>query len=239
MGAMTATEPVKHRWRNLCKMGGASALIIALLLIGESIVYALLPSTNTPIEIFSLFQRNWLLGLLHFDLLGMIAYLFFIPFTLALYATMKRTDESLMLVAVVLFFIGVAAFFATNTGFSALSLSHQYEIAKTQEERLLLLAACQAMITLFNVNAFLVSYVIVSAAWVMIGVAMLQATVFSRLASYASLLAGACGIIAVLLEHISENTVGTAIAFYFAAIVFLFIWCVTAGTRLYRMGSRV
>ena len=45
------------------------------------------------------------------------------------------------------------------------SLSTQYALAKTPEARHLALAAGQAMIALFEENAFLVSYVIVSFSW--------------------------------------------------------------------------
>jgi len=93
--------------------------------------------------------------------------------------------------------------------------------------------------TLFNENAFLVSYVIVSAAWTMMSSIMLRSDVFGRITAYAGILAGAAGIVAVVLEHITPT--GTllliAISLYFAAIVFLLIWVILAGRRLYRLGT--
>jgi hypothetical protein len=95
------------------------------------------------------------------------------------------------------------------------------------------------MFALFNENAFLVSYVIVSAAWAMIAAVMLRSSLFGRATAYAGILAGATGIIAVLLEHISEALVPVAIGFYFAAIVFLLGWVVLTGRRLYRLAPPV
>jgi len=165
----------------------------------------------------------------------MISYLLFVPVILALYVALRRTNEAIMLVGTVLFFVGIADFFATNTAFPFLSLSQQYAAAQTDAGRAMFLAAGQAMLTLFNENAFLVSYVIVSAAWVMIAWVMLRSHLFSRMTAYAGLMAGLSGILAVLLEHITSKTLSVAIALYFAAIVFLFAWMVLTGWKLYRL----
>jgi hypothetical protein len=235
------TEPdaTDARWHGLFRLGGVAALAIAALLLGEVVVYAVLPSPRTALDHFALFRDNWLVGLLTLDLLGMIAYLLFVPTILALYAALRRSSEAVMAVATVLFFLGIADFFATNTAFPALALSTQYAAATTDAERAMVLAAGQAMFTLFNENAFLVSYVIVSAAWMLIAGVMLRSAVFSRITAYAGILAGAAGIIAVGLEHIpgGASLLALAIAVYFAAIVFLIIWVVLAGRRLYQLGS--
>jgi hypothetical protein len=77
--------------------------------------------------------------------------------------------------------------------------------------------------------------VIVSAAWAMIAWAMLRSSLFSRMTACAGILAGVSGILAVVLEHLSSNTLSVAIGLYFAAIVFLFLWMVLTGRRLYQM----
>lgn len=233
------SETVNSRWRGLYKLGGVAALIIAVFLVGEVIVYAVLPRASTTLEQFTQFQNNWLFGLLTFDLLGMISYLFFIPMILALYMVLRRHSEAIMIVGTVLFFVGIAEFFATNTSFSMLDLSHRYAAATTDAERAMFLAAGQSMLTQFNENAFLVSYVIVSAAWLMISVIMLRSNTFSRLTAWAGILTGAAAIIAVILEHVSTMQVilNISIAFYFAAIVFLLIWVILAGRRLLKLGA--
>jgi hypothetical protein len=158
---MGASEIADSRWQALYKLGGVTALLIAVLLLGETAVYAVLPRPSTAIEYFALFRDNWLSGLLYLDLLGMISYLLFVPTILALYMALRQTSEAVMLVATALFFVGIADFFATNTAFPVLSLSSHYAAAKTEAERVMFLTAGQTMVTLFNENAFLVSYGIV------------------------------------------------------------------------------
>jgi hypothetical protein len=221
------------RWRGLYRLGGVAALLIAVLLLGEIAVYAALPSPRTPAEHFALFRQNWLAGLLTLDLLGMICYLLFIPTILALYLALRSTSPAVMAVATALFFVGIADFFATNTAFPVLSLSNQYAAATTEAERASILAAGRAMFTLFDENAFLVSYVIVSASWTMISAAMLRSKAFSRITACAGMAAGAAGILAVVLEHaVPKQALAVAIGLYFAAIVFLLAWVVLVGRRL-------
>jgi hypothetical protein len=233
-------ETVNSRWRRLYKLSGIAAFIIAALLIGEIVVYAVLPRASTAMEHFTIFRDNWLLGLLTFDLLGMIAYLLFVPTILALYLILHRKSESVMLVAAAFFFIGIIDFFATNTSFSMLTLSQHYAAATTDAERTILLAAGQTMLTLFNENAFLVSYVIVSASWLMISLIMLNSGIFSRTTAWAGILAGGTGIVAVILEHVSANqaVLAVSIAFYFAAIVFLLVWVILTGRRMFGLSQR-
>jgi hypothetical protein len=233
------TGLVEPRWQGLCRLGGVAAIIIAALLIGEVVVYAMYPRPETALEHLENFQSNWLLGLLTLDLLGMIAYMFFIPTMLALYLVLRRTNEAVSLTATALFFVGIATFFATNTAFAVLDLSNQYAAATTDEERSMILAATQAMFALFNENAFLVSYVMVSAAWTMIAGVMVQSNLFGEATAYSGMAAGLAGIVAVLLEHIHGPQVllTTAISLYFLAIVFLFVWVVLTGRKLYKHGT--
>jgi hypothetical protein len=223
-------------WVKLFKTGSISAMLIALLMVGEIFVYALIPNSDNPIEIFELFQRNAFAGLLFFDLLGIISYLLFIPFMISLYKVMEKENPVLLSVGTILFFIGITVFIANNTGLSVLSLSNQYKAATSEEEKAMLMAACKTMITLFDVNAFMVSYVIVSLAWSMISYAMVRSKIFSRSTAYFGLLAGLSGIIAEIIENTMKQFLMVAISFYFLAIVFLIIWLVKSGLLLYKIG---
>ena len=229
----TASE----RWRGLYRTGGIAAHLIAALLLGEVVVFAVLPRTETAVEYFESFADDRFVGLLTLDLLGIIAYLLFIPVILALYVALHEASEAVMAVATALFFVGIADFFATNTAFPVLALSEQYANATTDAERTAVLGAGRALFALFNENAFLFSYVLVSGAWAMIAAVMLRVGTFGRATGLAGVLAGVTGILAVLLEHVSADLGDPAIALYFAAIVSLFVWVVLVGLRLHRISA--
>ncbi len=227
------------RWQGLYKLGGVAALIIAVLLGCEIVVFSVWPQPTTALGYYALFRDNWLVGLLDLDLLGMLAYILFVPVILALYAALRQSNEALTAVATALFFVGISAFFATNTAFSMFSLSGQYAAATTDAERSMFLAAGQAMFTAFNIGAFQVSYVIVSGAWLMISVVMVRSGVFGRATAYSGILAGATALGAVALEHtpVVGGFFALLVAVYFAAIVFLGMWVVLTGRRLYQLGT--
>lgn len=225
------------RWSGLLRAGGVAALFIAVLLVGEIAVYAALPRSETTVEHLQLLSENWVAGLLTLDLLGMFAYVLFIPTTLALYITLHRSSEGMMLVAAALFFVGITDFLATNTALPALALARDFAAAGSESDRTAILGAGHAMFALFNENAFLSSYVIVSVAWGLVGLAMLRSPLFGRRAAAAGILTGAAGVLAVILEHISEALIDVAVPVYFAAIVLLLAWMVLIGRRLWALGS--
>jgi hypothetical protein len=56
MNHMSESKAVDYRWQSLCKVGGIAALMIAVLQLGEIVVYAFLPRCNTAIEDLALFR---------------------------------------------------------------------------------------------------------------------------------------------------------------------------------------
>jgi len=197
LNKVTDAETADSRWKDLYKAGGVAALIIAVLLLCEIIVFYVWPQPDTVMGYFELFHDNWLIGLLDLDLLGMAAYILFVPVILALYIALRRASESFMAIATALFFVGISVFFATNTAFSLLYLSDQYAAATTEAQRSMFLAAGQALLTLFNIGAFQVSYVIVSAAWLIISAVMLKSSMLGTVPAYAGTLASPNAIGAV------------------------------------------
>ena len=235
---MSDHDDPESRWAGLFRLGGVTALVTAALLLVEILVYATLPQPASIVERFAVFRTNWLVGLLTLDLIGAVSYLLFVPTILSFYMILRRTNEAIALVAGVLFLVGIAAFFATNTAFPLLSLSKQYAAASSEADRAIFLAAGQSMLTMFNENAFHVSYLIVSASWLLMSLVMLRGRQFGRFTSCAGILAGAAGMVAIVLELSSPKTLLVAISLYFAAIVFLLFWVALAGRRLCQIGFR-
>ncbi len=115
---LTDVEIADSNWKSLYKFGGAAALIVAVLFPIEIIVMIAYPLPSTVIGYFTLFQSNRLIGLLDLYLLEIPAYALFVPMFLALYAALRRANESYMALATTLAIIGIAVFLATNNPFS-------------------------------------------------------------------------------------------------------------------------
>jgi hypothetical protein len=136
------SETADSHWKSLYRIGGTAALIIVALYLNQIIVLvAWGPPPSAVIGYFTLFQSNWLLGLLDLDLLSLVDYALMGLMFLALYVALRRADETVIAIATALSFVGIAAYYASNTSLSMLSLSDQYAHATTDVQRSMLLAA--------------------------------------------------------------------------------------------------
>ncbi len=147
-------------WKSLYRVGGAAALIAAVLFrrnlgaeflglrgIGIIDVGPTAPP-RTVMDWFTLLQSNKLLGLTLLNVFDMVNYALVDLMLLALYVALRRASESLMAIAMTLGFVGIAVYFASNQAFSMLSLSDQYAAATTDAQRALFLAAGQAVLAI-------------------------------------------------------------------------------------------
>ena len=141
----------------------------------------------------------------------------------------------------------IAAYFASNAALTILSLSDQYAAATIGAQRTSLEAAGQALLA---VNRFsgpgahpgaggYVSPLLIAVAGMMTPVVMLRSVVFNRVTAYAGILAGAldlayCIVYAFVPAMDSDML---AVCFIPAAGLFLMIWHIMVGRRLFRSGA--
>jgi hypothetical protein len=179
-------EAAEFRWKPLYKIAGAAALITAVLTPIALAVFAVWPPPydGTAEDWFSVFQDNWLLGLMSLDLPFVVINILMIPIMLALYVCLRRVSPSFMALAAAIFLVGVAAFFASNPSVEMLSLSNRYAEAATEVGRLSLLGAGEAMLATFQGTAFHVNYILAQIAGIVIGAVMLRTTIFNRWIGY-------------------------------------------------------
>ncbi|MGA7413458.1 MAG: hypothetical protein WBW33_23485 [Bryobacteraceae bacterium] len=156
-------ETAEPSWRAFCQIGGTTALIALAVALAE-IGITFLPGTGvgslhgivTVADWFALFHNNWFLGLRNLGLLNLAGAALLAPTFVALYGVLKRGDEAFAAFGAVLFFMGIAIYFADNRSFSMLALSGQYASAATDAQRAQLIAAGQAMLVEGNSRAGLV-----------------------------------------------------------------------------------
>jgi len=220
-------------WKNLYRIGGVGALIAGVLTLVDLIVFAVWPQPTTINGWFTLFQSNRFIGLLDLDLLGIIAYVLLFSTLLALYVALRRASQSWMAIGTTLAFVGIAAYFASNTAFSMLSLSSQYAASTTDAGRSMFLAAGQAMLAVFFGPAFTESYILVSAALLIVSVVMLRTRIFGKKTAYVGIIATLAG----LGEYVPVQATSLLLAFVNAFI--LGIWFILIGRRLYQLEKRI
>lgn len=109
----------------LCRIGGASALILCFYSLATIAQMALLGGApQSAAEMFELLHRNRLIGLARLDLPTLIAMPFFGLLFFGLLAALQRS--ALALTATALGVVGVALFLSGPTPFSMIPLAEQY-----------------------------------------------------------------------------------------------------------------
>ena len=251
MDQVTNAETSGSDWKSLYRIGGVAALISGIFFrrnIAAEI--GLFSEYKPPVTVsnwFVLLQSNRLLGLSYLNIFDIVNYALVGLMFLALYAALRRTNKSYMAIATILSFLGIAVYFASNTALSMLSLSEQYAAATTDTQRTILLAAGEAMLA---INRFsspgahpdtggYVSLFLIAIAGMITSVVMLRSDVFNRATAYVGILASAFDL-AYCIAFAFMPTVDSellAVIFIPAAGLFLMIWHIMVGWRLYQLGK--
>jgi hypothetical protein len=232
------TEIADSTYQNLYIVGGVAALIAAVLILAEVVVLAIYPTPNTISDWFMLFQSNSVIGFLDFWGLEVPMYLMFIMMFLALYMALRKTNPSLMVIALTFAILGIGVFLATNNPSSMPSLSNQYATATTDAERSTILAAGQALLSNTNqraVGGFNMGLFLVSVAGLMVSSVMLQSTCFSRSTAFVGILAHGLSLADYLRQALTSSAI-VALLVILPNALFLVIWYVMVGRRLYKLG---
>lgn len=238
-------------WKSLYRIGGVAALIAGVLfrrnIAAEIGLFSAYKPPVTVSSWFALLQSNRLLGLSYLNIFDMVNYALVGLMFLALYAVLRRTDKSYMAIAATLGFLGIAVYFATNTAFSMLALSDQYAAATSDPQRTRLLAAGEALLA---INRFsdpgahpgtggYISLLLIAVTGLITSVVMLRSDVFNRASAYVGILASGFDL-AYCIAFVSVPGVDSellAICFIPAAGLFLMIWHIMVGWRLYQTGK--
>ena len=189
---------------------------------------------------FTLLQSDPLIGLTWLNLFDLVNYALVGLMFLALFAALRRVSPSAMASATVLGLIGIAIYFASNQALALLSLSHQYAVATTAGQQSILLADGQALLTLnqFGSPGRYLSLLFIGVAGLLISIVMLRSRVFNRSTAYVGILASALDLAYCLAIAFVPAVDGELLAVCFipAAGLFLMIWHILIGQRLYRQG---
>ncbi len=109
-----------------------------------------------------------------------------IPVFFALFGAHRRVNVTYAALAMVISFIGVAVFLATNRAFSMLDLSSQYLAATSDAQRAVLAAAGKAMLSVgqSHTPGTFLGFFLSEVAGMIISIVMLRGKVFNKVTAY-------------------------------------------------------
>lgn len=178
-------QNIQESRSEMYKIGAGSALIILIIYLIDLVVVASngLPP-KTVAELFDLFQRNRLIGLLQAFSLDIIAATLHVPVFIALFFSLLKIQKSFafLLMSVVFAFVGIAVYFSYNSVFSMVYLSDQYAIASDAITKQQLLSAGHSFLSSFNANGTgsFMAFTLYGIAGILISIIMMKSPDYGR-----------------------------------------------------------
>ena len=238
----TNTETTNPAWRTLYRIGGMAALGTVLVGLVE-IGITFLPGGNTPYKTvfdwFTLFQNNWFMGLRNLGLLNILFYALDIPIFFALYGAHRKTSQTLAALAMIVSFIGVAVFYATNRAFAMLDISNQYALATTEAQRSILAAAGQAMLSVgqSHTPGTFIAFFLSESASLLISVVMLRDKLFSKANAYVGFLGFTFMLIFEVCTSFVPALQGVAMILAMLGGILSLVWEILVALKLFHLGQ--
>ena len=223
-------EQDDFHWQWLYRLGGSAALITAVFIPLQVVIFMAWPPPSTAQGYFTVFQSNPFIGLLNLDLLLLIDQMLGVVILVALYIALRRTNESVMAVVLALGLVAAAAYFASNTAVNMLTISHQYAAATTEAQRAMYLAAGESMLAIYTGTAFHVSYILGAIVGTAIGIGMWRSKHFSKTTASMAVLAN------VISLGLYVPVIGLYISIF--SVLFLEIFYSLVARRFLQMGRR-
>jgi hypothetical protein len=215
-------------WIQLYKITGIVLITLLASYPFQIIIFMISRPPITVLGWFSLIQTKRLIGL-SFDFLFLLQNLPFLLVLLALYVTLRRINESVMVIAISLGLIGIVTLIVARPIFEMISLSDQYTAATNEIQRTMLLAAGQALMELRSGTAFDVSYIVGVVAMILNCMVMLQCKIFSSATAYVGLLANVIGLGYFI------PTIGIYVAIF--SVILLWIWYILLAKRFFALAK--
>ena len=234
----------EKQWKIIYKIGAITTIIVLCGIILDMVVgtitggnIAELP--QTAIERFNQFKDNGLLGLYNLDLLNIINQIILIPSILALYAAHRNTNKPFALLSLILFLVGTTIFITSNTALTMLDLSQKYFAASSEEQRMLLAAAGEAMLAKGshgNLGVF-IGFALPTLANVLMSAVMLYGKVFSRATSYLGLVGNILLLLYIILVTFFPEVEKMALLFAMPAGLLAVTWMIMFTIKLLKMSK--
>lgn len=181
-------------WSYLYRTAAIAALISVGLFMFQIVAFFVWPPPSTVSGDFALLQSRPVVGLVSLDFVIVVDEVLAIPIWLALYLSLHRLHESLVLIATALSAVSIECFLIATPALNMLYLSHQYAAASTAADRDGLLGAGQAVLSSWFGTPFQVGNVIGSIGMILISYVMMRSQIFGKFIASMGILAGALGL---------------------------------------------
>jgi hypothetical protein len=227
----TMTEN-SEKWKKIIKIGGIMAFVVISLIPIQLIVFVTFTPPKTALGFLTLFQENWFVGMLSLDLLYILNNILLIFVYLGLLGALRKTDFSLILIAITLGLIGIASYFASTVIFEMQNISNLYVTAENSEIKNQLLSSAQTLIAKYKGTSFVVYYVLNGITLLLISWIMLKDNTFTRATAIWGFISGI-----LMLVPSTFGTIG--LIFSISSLIPWIVFSILFGTRLIKISKLI
>jgi hypothetical protein len=169
-----------EKWKPVYKLGGIACWVMLAIMIIQIVIFVIWPPTENVVDFFALFSENWLLGLLSLDFLYLVNNTILILIYLALYFSLRKINESAMLIAMIVGIVGITLYYASNVSFEMLRLSNEFMNATSEVQKNYLIGAGSGLMAIYRGTAFNVYYVLNAITLLVLAIVMLKSNFYSK-----------------------------------------------------------
>jgi len=188
----------------------------------------------TAIGWFTLLQKDKFVSLALLDIFDLVNYALVGLIFLALYAALRKSNQSVMGLATIFSIVGITVYLASNQALSILYLSEQSAAATSEAQQSLYLAAGEALLANTHGTGIHISLFLVLLAGLIVSTVMLRSDVFSKATAVTGILANSFG-----LSYFIVLFFAPAISWLPPTISapFRLIWYVLIAIKLFKLGK--
>ncbi|PJZ52512.1 hypothetical protein CH380_15225 [Leptospira adleri] len=224
--------------------GGIFTVISALLIVCDVLI-GILNGVNvskipqTAIGRFEQFRTNPLLSLYNLDLLTVIIQIFLIPSYFALYIAQKEKIYSYSLFAFLIFFFGSILLVSNNVSLAMYELSIKYFSTNVVSEKLLYLAAGEALLSQgkHGSPAVFLGFFLPSIANLSMSIVMLKSDIFGKVNSWFGIIGALLLTIYVVFINFHFGFTETAAQFAVPGGLLSLLWMILYAIRLIKLSK--
>jgi hypothetical protein len=237
----TDDESTGPHWKGLYIVAGIAtiiAVIVVMVEVGITFIPAANQSAETVIEWFTLLQNNWFIGLRNLGLLNLIFIPLGIPIYLALYYAHRKTNKAyIALIAIVISFVGITVFLATNRALPMFELSNQYSAATTDTQKSILIAAGQSMLSVgkSHVPGTFIGFLFGEIAGIIISAVMLQGRIFSKTNAFMGIFGFTLLLINEIFLTFVPQLLNTVMIFSMGGGLLIIVWYIMISRRFFQL----
>jgi hypothetical protein len=198
----------------LSRVGGWFAFIQALTVIFIVVTYFIWPHVFSDHDVKMIFEgihSNPFIYFMKLDPFVPVALLFQLPVYIGLWAVLKKTDNAIAIIALLVGVLSIAAILTTRPIIEMFALASQYSSANIAEQHIYI-SAGESLYTLFHGTAWATSIMLGGITYIMFAMMMRKSSIFRASTSLTLIISGSCALLVLI------PTIGI-IALFFATFI--------------------